>query len=259
MTSLTTTTATPTGTGLTTAAILARFESIGQQLKAARANRDAAGVDPTPSSTPSSIDREEKWSLAMIQLKKDRCTLGSQMMVDIRALTAVAKQYGFDEPGDACVNCAVGKINVVGGTGKTPPDSVFISADDGISGVDWVGYISGSTLKQAEDECRTRTDNGKRCSGVFESHEGQYHFLYPGVSTFKKGGATRAVYKLIDIGDVANNLCTDCAAGKSAAVGTSANTCVDCVAGTTSAGGGSGASVSIFFLGCDFCFFFNFR
>ena len=110
MTSLTTTTATPTGTGLTTAAILARFESIGQQLKAARANRDAAGVDPTPSSTPSSIDREEKWSLAMIQLKKDRRTLGSQMMVDIRALTAMAKQYGFDGPGgfDSSVSIFLG-------------------------------------------------------------------------------------------------------------------------------------------------------
>ena len=93
MTSLTT--AAPTGTGLTTAAVAAKFESIDKQLKAARTNRDAADVDPTPSG----IDREEKWSLAMIQLKKDRCTLGSQMMVDIRALTAMAKQYGFESGG----------------------------------------------------------------------------------------------------------------------------------------------------------------
>ena len=88
MTSLT---ATPTGTGLTTAAVAAQFESIDKQLKAARTNRDAADADRTLSGT----DREEKWSLAMIQLKKDRRTLGSQMMVDIRALTAMAKQYGF--------------------------------------------------------------------------------------------------------------------------------------------------------------------
>ena len=93
MTSLTT--LTQTGTGLTTAAVSAQFESIDKQLKAARTNRDAADVDPTPSS----IDREEKWSLAMIQLKKERCTLGSQMMVDIRALTAMAKQYGFGSGG----------------------------------------------------------------------------------------------------------------------------------------------------------------
>ena len=85
-------TAAPTGTGLTTAAVAAQFESIDKQLKAARTNRDAADADRTLSGT----DREEKWSLAMIQLKKDRSTLGSQMMVDIRALTAMAKQYGFD-------------------------------------------------------------------------------------------------------------------------------------------------------------------
>ena len=106
MTSLTT--AAPTGTGLTTAAVAAQFKSIDKQLKAARTNRDAADVDPTCSST----DREEKWSLAMIQLKKDRRTLGSQMMVDIRALTAMAKQYGFDGPGgfDSSVSIFLGVI-----------------------------------------------------------------------------------------------------------------------------------------------------
>ena len=99
MTSLTT----PTGTGLTTAAVCAQFESIDKQLKAARAKRDAADVDPTPSS----IDREEKWSLAVIQLKKDRYTLGSQMMVDIRALTAMARQYGFDGPGGSGASVSI--------------------------------------------------------------------------------------------------------------------------------------------------------
>ena len=104
MTSLT---AAPTGTGLTTAAVAARFESIDKQLQSARTNRDAADVDPTRSST----DREEKcWSLAMIQLEEDRRTLGSQMMADIRALTAMAKQYGFDGPGgfDSSVSIFLG-------------------------------------------------------------------------------------------------------------------------------------------------------
>ena len=105
MTSLTTPTPTPTGTGLTTAAVAAQFESIDKQLKAARTNRDAADVDPTPSG----VDREEKWSLAMIQLKKARSTLGSQMMVDIRALTAMAKQYGFGSDGfDSSVSIFLG-------------------------------------------------------------------------------------------------------------------------------------------------------
>ena len=91
--------------------------------------------------------------------------------------------------------------------GKTAPDFVWSSADDGISDVSWVGYVTGKTLQQAKDECEkpTRLDtNGKRCSGLFESNAGQYHFLYPGgKSTFKKGGSTRAVYKLIDLGNVA--------------------------------------------------------
>ena len=86
-------------------------------------------------------------------------------------------------------------------------DFVWSSADDGISDVSWVGYVTGKTLQQAKDECEkpTRLDtNGKRCSGLFESNAGQYHFLYPGgKSTFKKGGSTRAVYKLIDLGNVA--------------------------------------------------------
>ena len=85
-------------------------------------------------------------------------------------------------------------------------DFVWSSADDGISDVSWVGYVTGKTLQQAKDECEkpTRLDtNGKRCSGLFESHAGQYHFLYPGEYTFKKGGSTRAVYKLIDLGNVA--------------------------------------------------------
>ena len=48
MTTLTLTT--PTGTGLTTAAVAARLQSIDKQLKAARTNRDATDVDPTPAS-----------------------------------------------------------------------------------------------------------------------------------------------------------------------------------------------------------------
>ena len=74
------------------AVIAEQLKSIDKQLKDTRTKMDAAAdVDPTPSS----IDLKEQWSLAMIKLKKERCTLGSQLMVDIQGLTAVAREYGF--------------------------------------------------------------------------------------------------------------------------------------------------------------------
>ena len=79
----------------TIATVTQNVDSIDRQLEEARTKMEAGDKNPSPLWW---INRE-KWELAVKRLKEKRCTLGSQLMIDISALTAVARTYKLEKCG----------------------------------------------------------------------------------------------------------------------------------------------------------------